>query len=163
MCPQKWNASASPGRTSARTAVPPAASVRTRDTRARNPRRDVEVARPSAEAVTSGMRLCEASLRGRDDALELPVRVERPLRVHRARAVERDRERTTRDPERLPDVGVLPLVEDLDRAVRLVAKRGDARSKLRAQPTPGRGEDREPQRHVEREPVERDARPERRS
>src|SRR5919198_4380683 len=122
MWPQKWNASASPGSTSAPTAPAPAARVSMRETRARKPRRDVDVARPSAIAARSGTSFRQPSLGGGDDALELPVRVERPLRMHGAVAVDRDGERAAGDLQRVPDVGVPHLVEHLDREERVSAK-----------------------------------------
>src|SRR3954466_13713111 len=103
MWPQKWNASASPGFTRAVTAPPPAISARSRDVRARKPRRDVDAASPSPMMRTSGS---DCALRRRDDPLELSVAVERPLRAHPAVAIQRDRVRTARDAQALPHLGV---------------------------------------------------------
>src|SRR5919204_547081 len=133
MWPQKWNPSASPGSTSAPTAPAPATSVSVFETRARKPRREVEVARPSAIAARSGMRLHEPSLGRGEDALELSVRVERPLRANRPVPVERDGERAARDPQLAPNVGVAHLVEHLDRDERIARERRHDRLQALAQ------------------------------
>src|SRR6266516_5118924 len=141
MCPQKWKASASPASTSAPTAPAPAASDSSLEKRARKPRRDVEVARPSAIAPRSGMRLGEAALGRREDALELAVRVERPLRVHPPVAVEGDGERAPRDSQRAPDVGVAHFVEDLDGDERVAPEGRDHRLQALTESASLRGED----------------------
>src|SRR3954469_11670042 len=98
MWPQKWKASASPGFTSAPTAPAPAASVSSRETRARKPRREVDAASSSTSAVGSGMCLGDPALRRGEDALQLAPGVERALGVNRAVPVERDREGAAGDP-----------------------------------------------------------------
>src|SRR5947207_11450884 len=134
MCPQKWKASASPGLTRARTAPAPAASASIRDARARSPRRDVDVASPSAGAPPSGMYVRKLPFSRRDDALQLTVRVESALGTYGAVAVEHHRERAARDVQRAPHVRVLHLVEDLDRDERIAGERRDDRLQALTEP-----------------------------
>src|SRR5918911_42287 len=146
MWPQKWNPSASPGSTSARTAPAPAASMSIRETRARKPRRDVDVARPSAIAASSGMCVGEATFGGGEDALELAVAVERSLRAHCALAIEGHGERAAGDPKLAPYVRIASLVEHLDREKRVAPERRHDRGEALAHPATLGGEDRERER-----------------
>src|SRR5256885_10274445 len=167
MCPQKWNASASPGLTSAETASAPAASASIRETRARKPRRDVDAASSSVSAATSGMdRLDSVALGGREDPLELAVAVERSFRTDMAVAVECDRIGTPGDVEGSPHVRLPNLVDFGDRDERIPAERRDDRLERPTEPTPVRREDRQRQPAgcgVPRAGRDRDARAERRS
>src|SRR5215217_8844462 len=140
MWPQKWNASASPGLTSAPTPPAPATNASRRDVRARNPRRDVDDARSSAIDATSGIR--EGALCGCEDALELAVAVERPFRADVPVTVERDSVRTAWNTELAPDVGVARFVELGERQERIAAKRREHRLQGLAQTTAVRGEHR---------------------
>src|SRR3954454_10645964 len=123
MCPQKWKASASPGLVSAPTAPAPAVSASSLETRARNPRREVEAASSSVSDASSGMGVREPPFRGGQDALQLAVGVERALRAHGAAGVEGDRERASRNPELPPQLSVAHLIEDLDCDERVALER----------------------------------------
>src|SRR3954451_9930492 len=144
MWPQKWNASASPGLTRAVTAVPPAASASNRDARARKPRREVDLASPSASGVMSGMGV-HAPLRRREDSLELSVAVERPLRPHASARVERNGVRAAGNPELAPHSGIVDLVEFGHVHEGVAAERGDDRLQRAAEAAALRGEDRKRQ------------------
>src|SRR5512142_1069932 len=115
MWPQRWYASASPGFTSAATALPPATSASSRDVRARKPRRDVDTASPSPIAPASGSR--------GNDRLELAVSVERSLRPHCTDLVDDDGVRAAGNVEAPPDVCVAHLVEDVERDRRILSER----------------------------------------
>src|SRR5215216_5713121 len=120
MWPQKWKASASPGRTARATSPPAVSAVIAPPIRARKPRREVPAASPSSAlpaespAGSGNERLRDppfapAVLRGGEDALELREVVERALREHGAVEIERDRERAPGNAELAPRrrVGVL--------------------------------------------------------
>src|SRR4051812_48612167 len=86
MCPQKWNASASPGLISDAAVGAPAAASTAPPTRARKPRREVsDASRSESRSATDGL---AAALRGGEHGLELRGGVERPLGEHGPLAVD---------------------------------------------------------------------------
>src|SRR5580765_4321562 len=126
MWPQKWNASASPGLTSAATAPPPARRASSREVRARKPRRDVESARLSPMTPASGSR--------GNNRLELTVGIERAFRPYLSERVYDHRIRAAGNIEAAPDVGVAHLVEDEERNSRIPSERGERRLQSSAHP-----------------------------
>src|SRR6185312_10915951 len=105
MCPQKWNASASPGLISEAAVGAPAAASTAPPTRARKPRREVSAAsRSDSRSATDGL---PAALGGREDRLELCGGVERALGEDRPLAVDHDGVGAAGDVGRRPDLGVV--------------------------------------------------------
>src|SRR5436190_12186720 len=143
MWPQKWKASASPGRTAAARALPPAAAKSKRPTRPRKPRLDVSCASESLRrSLASGTCPLEDPLLCRGEhALELAEAVERALRPHDAVPVERDGEGAPGDAQRAPRVRVLLLVEDPQRDNRVATERRHGRREAAAEVAGGRRED----------------------
>src|SRR5690242_21536499 len=110
MCPQKWYASAFCALRAPSTNPPPATPSSSFPVRARKPRREVAPA------------TCSLSTRRRrtEQRLELVERVERPLREDLAvRRSEHDRVRAAGNPQRLPGLGVLVLVEEAELDLRV--------------------------------------------
>src|SRR5918911_5570453 len=105
MWPQKWNACASSTSVAA-TAPTPAATISAFPARARNPLREVVRASSSLIRVSSSGGLPRPPLGGGEDALQLAVAVERPLRADDPGRVERHRVRAARDLELLPHLPV---------------------------------------------------------
>src|SRR3954447_23018724 len=86
MCPQKWNASASPGLISEAAVGAPAAASTAPPTRARKPRREVsDASRSESRSATHGL---PATLGGSEHGVELGGGVERALGEHRPLAVD---------------------------------------------------------------------------
>src|SRR5215216_6023043 len=125
MWPQKWYASASPGRITAPTIPAPAVAATAPPARPRNERRDVPAAgergsstpalseRPSSAPAPS-QRPSSApapSARGRDHGIELARVVHGPFREHDAARPERDGERRPGHPRGGPCLGLGRLVE----------------------------------------------------
>src|SRR5689334_1071707 len=109
MCPQKWNASASPGLISEAAVGAPAAASTAPPTRARNPRRDVsDASRSESRSATDRL---PAALGGGEHGLELRGGVERALGQHGALPVHDDPVRAARHVRGGPGLGVLLLVE----------------------------------------------------
>src|SRR3954454_7713267 len=137
MCPQKWKASLSSGRTAAATAAPPvtasmAPPMRPRkERRVRPPARRVERFRATPSTSSSGRRILDPLGSESDQLLELLERVRSALgaddSVH-----DMHRERSPRDRPALEGVGLLVLVDDVHGQT-LAAERTHGGSKLPAQ------------------------------
>src|SRR5829696_2256633 len=145
MWPQKWKASASPGRTARATSPPAVSAVIAPPIRARKPRREVPAASPSSALPTespagSGNErlrdppFAPAVLRGGEDALELREVVERALREHGAVEIERDRERAPGNAELAPRRRVGVLLERPHGEFGIACEHGDGRLERRADP-----------------------------
>src|SRR4051812_1573991 len=149
MWPQKWNASAVPGLTSAEIAPPPARTARNREVRARKPRRDVDAARLSPIGRTSGKYgLRDRSLRCGDDSLELAVAVERAFGANLSFAVDRDRVRAPGNTQAPPEIRVANLVENSNAQMRARAEGVDDGHQRLTEPARLRREDGEGQLRV---------------
>src|SRR5262245_51751013 len=140
MCPQKWNASARCDFTAAATTLPPETASSSRPTRERKPRR-VLLATTASLSAGSRMRRLQAALGRRKHALQLEKRVERALREHRSLGADDDAVRAARDPELVPELPVLLLVEDLQLDVRIGADELHRRLERLAQRAAGGRED----------------------
>src|SRR4051812_37691435 len=130
VCPQKWNASESPGSISVPTVLAAVSATSAPPTRARKPRRDVSRARASeTRSRCSGT----TPRRRGQNALQLGEVVEGPLREDGALVVGGDCKRAARDAEVAPERGVRRLVEDADGDVGIVGDVLDRRRERLAQ------------------------------
>src|SRR3954451_8314572 len=144
MWPQKWNAAASVGATSAPTVRTPAATISASPARARKPRRELPAARRStASPVRSGTGARHPALRSGEDRLELATRVERALGQDRPVGAERDGVRATRHVGGAPRAGLARLVERTQDDVRMEREALDRGRERAAHPAALGGEDRE--------------------
>ena len=174
ICPQKWNASESPGSTSAadrpsrREPHQGAADARRESHGAtccapasRSPRRDGQAptgslpSRPSLEPSATGTPVRPPAVRRCEHALELREAVEGALGENRPGDVEGDREGAAGHAEVAPDLGIGDLVEARHRYLRVVRDALHRGRQGLAEVTALRGEDRKP------DGVVRPARPER--
>src|SRR5512132_2333377 len=116
VCPQKWNASESPGSISVPTVRAAVRATSAPPTRARKPRREVFRASESvSRSRCSGIDRTTSSRCSRQHALQLHEIVEGSLGEDGAMAIECDGKRTAGDSQIAPQLTFHVLVEDTNR------------------------------------------------